>query len=67
MVARTWQLQRKRATMKAGRFRVCWLLWRRGEMSGYQPRSLREEIGMILNRLKLDPAATRCDKATIER
>ena len=39
----------------------------RREMSGYQPRSLREEIGMILNRLKLDPAATRCDKATIER
>ena len=36
-------------------------------MSGYQPRSLREEIGMILKQLKLDPAATRCDKATIER
>lgn len=41
---------------------MCWLLWRCGEMSGYQPRSLREEIGMILNQLKLDPAATRCDK-----
>jgi hypothetical protein len=51
--------------MLVGRFRVCWLLWRCGEMSGYQLRSLREEIGFY--RLKLDPAATRCDKVTIER
>ncbi len=29
-------------------------------MSGYQPRSLREEIGFY--QLRLDPAATRCDK-----
>jgi len=26
---------------------VCWLLWRCGEMSGYQPRSLQEEIGFL--------------------
>ena len=40
--------------------------WRyQREMSGYQPRSLREEISFY--QLRLDPAVTRCDKVTSER